>query len=117
VSDGDRMSSSTQVTAVRSTWLAAALSYQARNSIPLFLEDLALVDLPELKARAWLLGSRVCSGLSYEAVLWWRTCGEVLSIHACRDEMENQYGSLLDLILFWLAAPPLQLGEVGPYLV
>jgi hypothetical protein len=36
-----------------------------------------------------------------------RTGGETLSVRACCDEMEDQYGLLSYLILFRLVAPPL----------
>jgi hypothetical protein len=69
--DGDGMSSSTQVLIVRCTWVSVVLSYQARHSMPLSPKDLALVALPVMKARVWLLGYRVCSRPGYEAGLRW----------------------------------------------
>jgi hypothetical protein len=38
-----------------------------------------------------------------------------MPVCVCRDEIEDWYGSLLDLIPFRLAAPPLQPRVVGPY--
>jgi hypothetical protein len=46
-----------------------------------------------------------------------RTGCEIMSVHACRDETEDQYVSLSDLILFRLMAPPLQPGEMESYLI
>jgi hypothetical protein len=34
-----------------------------------------------------------------------RIGGEILSVCACHDEMEDQYGSLSDLILFYVSSP------------
>jgi hypothetical protein len=84
----------------------------------LSLEDLASVALPVPKARVWLLGvsGLLQTGLT-RRVYDKRTGCEIMSVHACRDETEDQYVSLSDLILFRLMAPPLQPGEMESYLI
>jgi hypothetical protein len=91
------------------------LSYQAFNvvvsrglgpSCPLSIER------PQVR----LPGDRVHFELGYE-VYSGQAGGEILYICVYRDEIEDWYGSLLDLIPFRLAAPPLQSGVVGPYLI
>jgi hypothetical protein len=46
-----------------------------------------------------------------------QTGGQILSVRAYLDEREDWYESFLDLVLFRMVAPPLQLGVVGPNLV
>jgi hypothetical protein len=50
MSGDDGMDSSTQVPAIRCTWVPAALSHQARHLIPLSPGDPALVALPSTKS-------------------------------------------------------------------
>jgi hypothetical protein len=71
MSDSNGTGSNTQVSAIRCMWVSVFLSYQAYHSMPLSPEDLALVALPVLKARACLLGSWVFSTLGHGVGLRW----------------------------------------------
>jgi hypothetical protein len=67
-----------------------------------------------------MLKAPVCSCRGPGYVLSWvtrwvyngQTVGGILYVRVYHGEMEDQYGSFLDLIPFRLAAPPLQPGMV-----